>query len=74
MAKASLDQDSNINVDLGFYSTFSARSFYPALKNYTSLFLDSSLYSISDVYYPWNRTFEIGFKINKLNSNPLKLV
>ncbi|CAF4335612.1 unnamed protein product, partial [Adineta steineri] len=51
----SLDPSDKLNNDLNFYETFIQKGFISYAKKITNEF------NVNNIYYPWNRTFEIGF-------------
>ena len=57
LADVSLESSDKLDVDLNFYETFIAKGF----KAYVSGI--SNEFQVTNVYFPWNRTFEIGFEL-----------
>lgn len=53
----SLDPPDKLSNDLTFYERFTQKGFITYAATITNEF------SVNDVYYPWNRTFEIGFQL-----------
>lgn len=52
------DLADQLNKDLNFYETFVEKGFQVYVNDITQEF------QVNHVYYPWNRTFEIGFELN----------
>ncbi len=53
----SLDPSDKLNNDLNFYETYIQKGFISYSNKITNEF------NVKNVYYPWNRTFEIGFQL-----------
>ena len=58
LINVSLDPTDKLNNDLNFYEMFVEKGFI----SYTSKLTNE--FNVNNVYYPWNRTFEIGFQLN----------
>lgn len=54
----SLDPPDKLNNDLTFYERFTEKGFIQYGQKLSNEF------NVNNVYYPWNRTFEIGFQLN----------
>ena len=61
LSDVSLDPSDKLNNDLNFYEMFIQKGFISYANKITNEF------NVNNVYYPWNRTFEIGFQL--MNSN-----
>ena len=57
------DSVSRLSSDLAFYEKFSFKLLSERARNLARVF--GSPLSLSSVYYPWNRTFEIGFTVKR---------
>ncbi|CAF0870344.1 unnamed protein product [Adineta ricciae] len=57
LINVSLDPSDKLNSDLAFYETFTDKGFVPYADRITKEF------QVTNVFYPWNRTFEIGFHL-----------
>lgn len=57
LMSVSHDPSDKLNNDLQFYETFIQKGFRAYGSKLTNEF------SVTNVYYPWNRTFEIGFQL-----------
>ena len=58
LTMVSHDPSDQLNNDLNFYETFVEKGFKVYANGITPEF------QVNNVYYPWNRTFEIGFELN----------
>ena len=63
LENVSLDPSDKLDVDLNFYETFIGKGF----KAYASVI--SKEFQVTNVYFPWNRTFEIGFNLDDQQIN-----
>lgn len=57
LINVSLDPSDKLNNDLTFYETFIGKGFVSYADGITKEF------QVTNVFYPWNRTFEIGFHL-----------
>ena len=57
LINVSLDPTDHLNNDLNFYEMFIQKGFISYANKLTNEF------NVNNVYYPWNRTFEIGFQL-----------
>jgi len=58
------DSPSNLSNDLLFYIHFSQKLLSAKIDNIKEIYKDANSYTLASVYYPWNRTFEIGLFLN----------
>ena len=52
------DSITNLTTDLDFYTRYSEKPLVSRMQDLASLYQID--YTLDEVYYPWNRTFEIG--------------
>lgn len=57
LTHVSFDPSDQLNNDLPFYETFIQKGF----RSYSAMLTNE--FNVTNVYYPWNRTFEIGFQL-----------
>ena len=57
LTHVSLDPSDQLNNDLPFYETFIQKGF----RAYSAMLTNE--FNVTNVYFPWNRTFEIGFEM-----------
>eukprot|EP00466_Bigelowiella_natans_P004567 jgi/Bigna1/142008/aug1.66_g16716 len=63
--ESSGDEITDLAADLGFYERFSFKLLAEKSRYYAPLLkLDAGLTPLAAVYYPWNRTFEIGLTLS----------